>query len=60
MTIRLARVIGMSLIAIGTLWLPGCTGSSTPGCSTSGARTAIRPARTGAAGTRGTMHRRVT
>lgn len=30
MTIRLARVIGMSLIAIGTLWLPGCTGSSTP------------------------------
>lgn len=30
MTIRPARVIGMSLIAIGTLWLPGCTDSSTP------------------------------
>ena len=30
MTVRLARGIGTSLIAIGTLWLPGCTGSSTP------------------------------
>ena len=30
MTIRLARGIGAPLIAIGTLWLPGCTGSSTP------------------------------
>ncbi|MDE2972344.1 MAG: hypothetical protein OXU35_08545, partial [Acidobacteriota bacterium] len=30
MTTRLARGIGVSLLAAGTLWLPGCSDSSTP------------------------------
>lgn len=30
MTTRIARSIGVSLLAAGTLWLPGCSDSSTP------------------------------